>query len=124
MTFAPYGNIDLGPIYEFLKVMNLEQTYSFEVGKFLYKSHHNLLPTSSLGNYFEPDPFVNLHSYSLRSRTTNVPTRLVRRTKFADKSIQIGGLQIWEKIPVQIQNANTLNIFKKNFKQFLLDFEE
>ena len=85
MTFAPYGNIDLGPIYDFLKVLNLEQSYTFEVGKFLYKSHHNLLPSSSIGQYFEPDPFVNLHSYTLRSRTANAPTRLVRHTKFAEK---------------------------------------
>ena len=34
MTFAPYGNIDLGPIYDFLNVLNLDQIFSFEVGKF------------------------------------------------------------------------------------------
>jgi len=123
MTFAPYGNIDLKPIYDFLKVLNLEQIFTFEIGKFLYKSNHNLLPPSSQGNYFEQDPFANLHSYGLRSRTVNAPTRLIRRTKFAEKSIQIGGSQMWNKIPENIQGANSINIFKKSFKTFLLEFE-
>ena len=123
MTFAPFGNIDLHPMYDFLKILNLEQLHSFEVAKYLYKYNNNLLPVSSVGNYFEPDPFVNLHSYALRSRTANVPTRLVRRTKFADKSMQIVGPQIWNEIPDQIQRTNTLTSFKKRFKQFLLEPE-
>ena len=36
MTFAPFGNIDLNPIFEFLNVLNLDQIFSFEFGKFLY----------------------------------------------------------------------------------------
>ena len=121
MTFAPFGNIDLHPIYDFLKVLNLDQIFSFELGKFLYKFHQKLLPTSAVSNYFEPDPFVNHHSYGLRSRTANVPTRLVCHTKFAEKSIQVGGLKYWKKVPETIRNSSSLNIFKKAFKNFLFE---
>ena len=102
MTFAPFGNIDLNPMYDFLDVLNLDQIFSFELGKFMYKINQNLLPNSALGDYFEPDPFVNQHSYGLRSRTANIPTRLVCRTKFAEKSIQIAGVKFWNKIPADI----------------------
>ena len=37
MTFAPYGNIDLNPIFDFLQVLDLDKMISFELGKFLYK---------------------------------------------------------------------------------------
>ncbi len=120
MTFAPFGNIDLNPIYEHLKILNLDQIFSLEIGKFLYKLQNNLLPTS-IGNYFEPDPFVNQHSYGLRSRTANIPTRIVCRTKYAEKSFQISGLKFWNKLPVNIKSAESFNIFKKSYKQFLLD---
>ncbi len=84
--------------------------------------YDNLLPTS-IGNYFEPDPYVNLHSYGLRSRTANVPTRIVSRTYYAEKSFQIGGLKFWNKIPDTIKDSNSLNIFKINFKKHLLESE-
>ena len=121
MTFAPFGNIDLHPIFDFLNVLNLDQMISFETGKYLYKFHQNLLPPSALGNYFEPDPFVNRHSYGLRSRTMNAPTRLVCRTKYSEKSIQISGVKFWNNIPKEIQESLSLNIFKKSFKKFLLE---
>ena len=108
MTFAPYGNIDLNPIYEYLQILNLDQMVTFEMGKFLYKIKHSLLPQNSLGNYFEPDPYVNQHSYGLRSRTNNVPTRLLCHTKFAEKSDEIGGLKLWNKIPEEIKYSISL----------------
>ena len=122
MTFAPYGNIDLNPIYEFLQILNLDQMITFEMGKFQFKKKHSLLPPNSLGNYFEPDPHVNHHSYGLRSRTNNVPTRLVCHTKFAEKSYQIGGLKLWNEIPEEIKNSVSLISFKRSYKTFLLDF--
>ena len=121
MTFAPFGNTDLNPIFDFLNVLTLDQIFSFELGKFLYKLHNNALPTSAKGGYFEPDPYVNHHSYGLRSRSANLPTRLVTRTRFAEKSIQIGGLKFWNKIPTNIQNSNSLQIFKKTFRKYLIE---
>ena len=119
MTFAPFGNIDLQPMYDFLKVMNIEQLFKFESGKFQYKLHFNLLPTS-IGGYFLADPFVNRHNYGLRSRTSNQPTRLVRHTQFAEKSIQVYGLKMWEEIPNDIKQSLSFTIFKRAYKILLL----
>jgi len=88
----------------------------------MYKVDKNLLPPFSMGNYFEPDPYVNHHSYGLRSRTANIPTRLICRSKFAEKSVQIGGLKSWNKIPEPIRNSDSLNIFKRTYKKYLLDY--
>ena len=37
ITFAPYGNLDLTPAYQQLKLLTVEKTYMFEVAKFTYK---------------------------------------------------------------------------------------
>ena len=123
MTFAPFGNIDLNPIFEHLKILNLDQIFSLERGKFLYKLHNNLLPTN-IGNYFEPDPFVNQHSYGLRSRTANLPTTLVSRTKYAEKSFQFGGQHFWNQLPGYIKDSKSFIAFKKCYKQFLLESDK
>jgi len=120
MTFAPFGNIDLQPMYNFLKVMNIKQLYEFESGKFQYKLHHHLLPTS-IGGYFLTDPYVNRHNYGLRSRTSNQPTRLVRHTQYAEKSIQVNGQKMWEEIPSDIkQSSLSFPMFKRAYKTYLL----
>ena len=82
------------------------------------KWSHRLM---NMSNYFEPDPFVNHHSYGLRSRTANLPTRIVCRTKYAEKSIQIHGSKFWSKIPENIQTSISLSIFKRSYKKYLID---
>ena len=119
MTFAPLGNIDLQPMYNFLKVLNVKQIFQLETGKFLYKFHSNLLPIS-IGGYLQTDPYVNRHSYGLRSRTFNQPTRLVRHSRFADNSLQTKGVKMWEEIPDKVKESQSFMIFKRTFKNFLL----
>ena len=119
MTFAPFGNIDIQPMNNFLKVMNIKQLFEFESGKFQYKLHLNLLPTS-IGGYLLTDPYVNKHNYGLRSRTSNQPTRLVRHTQYAEKSIQVNGQKMWEEIPSDIKQSLSFSIFKRAYKAFLL----
>ena len=72
MTFAPFGNIDLQPMYDFLKVLNVNDTFALETGKFQYKFENDLI-APTIGGYFEVDPFVNQHDYGLRSRSNNIP---------------------------------------------------
>ncbi len=120
MTFAPFGNIDLQPIYNYLKVMNVKNTFLFETGKFLYK-HNNDATFPTIGGYFEADQYVNQHSYGLRSRSANVPTRLVCHTKCSDKSLQIRGPKLWQSLPSTITSTESLSIFKRNLKTYLLE---
>ena len=120
MTFAPYGNIDLQPMYDYLKVLNVQKTFLFETGKFLYK-HNNDETFPTIGGYFEADPYVNLHSYGLRSRSANVPTRLVCHAKSSEKSLQFRGPKLWHSIPSETTNSESLGLFKKNLKAYLLE---
>ena len=104
MTFAPFGNLDLTPMYDFLKVLNIKQIFLLECGKFQYKLHSNLLPIT-IGGYFLED----------RSAT-----RLVRHTRYAESSFQIKGPKLWEEIPNEIKDSQSFPIFKRAYKNFLL----
>ena len=120
LTFAPFGHIDLQPMFDYLKVLNIEQIFSLKAGKFLFKSKNDMLPIP-IGGYFEPDPFVNQHDYGLRSRTSNQPTRLVCRTKKGEKSLQIRGEKFWNDLPDSLKQSESFCLFKKNLKKFLLE---
>ena len=45
MTFAPFGNLDLNPAYEYLKILNVTKTFLLETGKYHFKWVNHLLPT-------------------------------------------------------------------------------
>ena len=55
--------------------------------------------------------------------TANLPTRLVCLTKFSEKSFQIAGSKFWNKIPEDIRQSDSLTIFKRSFKNLLLESE-
>ncbi len=123
MTFAPFGNIDLQPMYDYLKVLDVNKTFALETGKFLYKHENNLI-VPNIGGYFETDPYINRHSYGLRSRSANAPTRLVSRIKTSEKSLQIRGKKLMTSLPSDIRQANSFCIFKRMYKEYLLGNNE
>ena len=43
MTFAPFGNIDVDSIYKYLDIPKVENTVSFETGKFIFKRENEPL---------------------------------------------------------------------------------
>ena len=67
MTFAPFGRIELEPLYEYLKVLKVKEVFLLETGKFMYKMENNLLPVS-IGDYFQPRKQNNSTNYNLRTR--------------------------------------------------------
>ena len=123
MTFAPYGNIDLQPMYDFLKVLDINQTFALETGKLMYKQENSLI-APQIGGYFETDPYVNQHSYGLRSRSLNIPSRIVSRTKFSENSLQFRGKKLFDSLPVELKNAESFPIFKKMYKTLLIEDNE
>ena len=46
MTFAPFGNLDLNPAYEYLKILDVTKTFLLETGKYHFKLVNHLLPLS------------------------------------------------------------------------------
>ena len=117
ITFAPYGPLDLDPIYRELDFLNLQKTFLFERGKFMFKKEKDLLPTT-IANYFETKSH-NEHRYNLRKRQN--PTHFFRsNTTLGKKSIQNEGTIFWNDLPQYLKDINSQITFKKHLKSFLI----
>ena len=118
MSFAPFGRIDLKPIYKEFKLLDLDQIFSLESAKFMYKRNVGLLPTK-VGEYFE-NRAPPTHSYNLRRRAAAPHRQIKFKIALAENSIQIRGEKLWCGIPKNIRDCASLSTFKKQFKDHLL----
>ena len=122
MVSAPFGNIDLNPAYEYLKLLDIPQIFFLETGKHHFKFVKGLLPTQ-IGNYFSTsidNPIQ--HTYGLRSQSRNDPPRIFSQSKTGEKAIQFKGSQIWNILPPDIKSCESFSKFKTAYKKFLLEF--
>ena len=118
MTFAPF-RIDTKPIFDFLKILNVDQLFDFETGKYVYKSKNNLLPIKSIANHFVRNSAQ--HRYNLRNRNNRpLVTPLVLLSSFKKRSVYIRGTDLWNDIPILVKSSESLSIFKKSYKSSLL----
>ena len=68
MLFAPFGRLDLDPIYDYLKILDVNKVKDLETSKFMYKMKNDILPVT-IENYFQPvNHRSSTHNYSLRMR--------------------------------------------------------
>ena len=118
MLFAPFGRIDLEPIYSYLKILNVERVFHLETAKFMYKLKNNLIPVA-VGNHFGLRNTVPTHNYNLRNRGTT--PRIDTRLESSEKSIQIRGEKLWVDLPENLKTSASLKRFKKTLKSKLLD---
>ncbi len=119
MTFAPFGPLDLKPIYKELEILNISQTFSFEKAKFMYKSKMNILPVT-IADYFEAYERP-VHSYNLRRRQHDNQPDFVFNTASGRKSIQHEGELLWKSLPPYLKECESLNVFKGFFKKYIQD---
>ena len=123
MVSAPFGNIDLNPAYDYLKILNVTKTFLLETGKYHYKFVNQLLPTQ-IGNFFDTSATqAARHTYNLRNRGSNKPLRFFSKSKIGEKSNQYRGTQIWNAIPLEIKNCELFTKFKTLYKNHLLKNE-
>ena len=118
MCFAPFGKIDLESLYKTLEILKIDQTYSLEVGKFVFKQKNNLLPVC-IAQHFDVR-IAPQHGYNLRSNNETRAPILVHRTLLGEKSIQTRGHEEWEKIPEEIKAIVSPIFFKNKLKMYAL----
>ena len=120
MSFAPF---DTDPIYHYFRILDVDQTFSLEQGKFILKSINDLLSITNTASHFNTERSIIRHNYSTRSRNNSmyapvVPTEYL--SSFAQKSIAIKRHEIWASIPDQVKCSESYDCFKRNYKKFLL----
>ena len=119
MSFSPFGRVATQPIYKYFNILNIDQTFTLEYGKFIFKSKNALLPISTIASHFTRE--VVSHVHGLRPRNTGVsivPAELL--SMYAQKSIQHKSAKIWDEIPETIRDAEFFGAFKRQYKKHLL----
>ena len=119
MTFAPFGPLDLQPIYKELEVLTVKQTFSLEKAKFMYKMKNNILPVT-IADHFEPLERP-VHSYNLRRRRNDDSPKFSFNSATGRKSIQYEGEQLWNNLPQYLKECDSLNVFKGFYKKYIQD---
>ena len=119
ITFAPFGNIDVKSIFKYLDIPNVHDTIAMETGKFMFKKTKGLLPVTDIANHFNLKNANRSQRYNLRSRGSNMAT-IEYSSSHGEKSIQNRGSKLWNDLPHEIINSETLSIFKRKLKSHLL----
>ena len=95
------------PLFLRNKILKLNDQYKHSLACYIY-SHPNLLNEHSRS-----------HTYLTRNRDTPLPN--FSRLRSTDQSIIRNSLIVWDSIPPNIKTCRTLNNFKVQYKNFLLN---
>ena len=121
MSFAPVGNIDLSQVYKDFYLLNLSNVHTLEIGKFIFKEKLGYLPTR-IGNYFPTSSNFTTHNYGTRISSSTIPSNINinYRLKSSEKSVQFKCDVFWSNLQDSFKSLETVNIFKKHYKKFLI----
>ena len=101
-------------IHEELTIFSIEQLTIYFLCTFVYKTINGMLP-KVFDNYF-----IHLRNTNLRShRYIDNLVIPFCRTEFARKSIKCMCPRIWNNVPREIKDTQTLPTFKKHIKEYI-----
>lgn len=112
INFSPF-RAHSEPIFRNLGIRKINLIYEYNVGVFMYKFTHNMLPT-----IFSPMFIYNntIHAYSTRqSQLLHVPIAKFTNTT---RTIRYKGVNIWNKISQEFPTNVTLPMFKSSLSSY------
>ena len=99
-----------------LKILDLNNLYSLNIGKFMYKVKTESLPTTLNNNMYTLNSAI--HDHNTRQRNNIFIQH--RRTRKASQQINHKGPNIWQSIPNNIKDSINIKQFTHSFKIHLL----
>ena len=103
------------PLFAKLKTLKAGDIHILQIALFMFRLQHGQLPS-----YFSPLFNLNKDIHSYPTRQTDKFHLRNPKTVLALKSIRHTGPDIWNSLPNEIRNLNTLYSFKKAVKTMLL----
>ena len=91
------------------------QIVRFQLGELVYKQTNDLIP-DIFHNYFRPIS----HRYNTRSRANNNLYLTKPRLNYGKFNVKYASVKIWNELPIELKNTDSLSKFKTQFKKFLL----
>ena len=107
-------------IFQKYNILNVYDSYKFEVGVFMYQYFQNLLP-SSFTTFFSKRSDM----YMIITQEIGVTSiRLEIKRSLLIKQSGLTGPTIWNSTDDKIKKAISSNHFRKSFKSLLIDTNE
>jgi len=114
---TPYGSHTSKSFLEF-KILTVEQIRIAQVGEFMYRYEHNLLPAVYHKLFLLTS---EIHSYPTRS--TKLYRQPFAHTNTRLFSIRFAGAKVWNNIPLWIRQLTALQIFKNKLRHYLIHLD-
>ena len=115
-----YENTDHAKLLKDLDWLNVRELIEFDTASLMYKIENDLAPT------YMKEMFVktsDLHTYSTRSATSGGFHPPHRKLNIGKASFSYRGAHVWNQLPVEIREAQSLENFKNSLKtSFKKDF--
>ena len=104
--------------YGWLNVRNLIR---LDLGVFMYKTQKGLAPDVFYDLYHS---VTELHSYNTRSAYNGNLQIPLTNLRAGDKAISVSGARIWNNIPNSVKQAQSLDVFKRELKEYLIKSQQ
>ena len=95
------------PLFYSSKILKIDDIYFMTVASYMYKNRERF-----------PE-LIRLHNYGTRNRDTLLPP--FERLCISQQSVIYNGTKIWNSIPNRVKNSESMAVFKRNLKLFLLN---
>ena len=109
----------LNTLYREFGVLKLKDLHHFNicciVHKFIHSPH---LLRVAINEIF----YLNeqIHDYNARNRKDLHPSIKIKTKLYGEKTISFQGRNFWNNLPSNIKKINSINLFKKELKQYML----
>ena len=94
------------PLFFESEILKINDLFKYNLSKFMFLNQNN--------------PIFQRNSQYI-TRNPNLLTPQFQRLTITQHSINFQGPHLWNQLPVNIQNSNSLNIFQKNVKKIYLN---
>ena len=97
-------------------MLNIYELNSYQIGLFMHSYTKGSLP-SAFSDYFSSNNTIHKH-YTRSSEKFHMK---YTRTNYGRFSIKYKGPMIWNSLPDVLRNIKSLDMFRKEFKTFVLN---
>ena len=115
MTFNLQHNSDVTETIEDAQLLTINNLYNLEIAQIMFKYENKQLP-QAFNNYFTQK------SLKMKTRSNSQIISNCFKTKVSQQSLKFVGLNLWNKIPLEIRHSHSSNTFKKKLTQYLARF--
>jgi hypothetical protein len=116
INFKPYRYSNVNPLFYKDKILQANDIFKFELGKFLYKFNNNQLP-AIFHNYFEN--LTNIHDYNTRGKKDNFYLERAN-SNMGLNTLKYMGVNLWRTIELSTKRSKSYALFSSNYRNDLL----